>query len=1136
MKKNLFFALVFLSVNSMFAQDLTITTEVCTDASEVRLTGPWWGWSIVGGPEASSNGDGTWTFTLPGVPENMEYLLVVDGFMENLIPGNTNTGDWSCTPITDSVNYANRQWVLGSGDVSNVYGTCGSCYYPIEYSDSLNMSLLSNLIYDSSTSQYVSDIWGYSNDSSEYALVGLYDGISIVDVTDPYSPNEVVFYPGPESNWRDLKTYGDYLYCVNETSGGLQIINLLEVISGDTNATYIENIYLGFTEAHNIYIDENGILYVFGSNYGAGGAIMFDLNSDPENPTILGDYSLSYFHDGMVRGDTLWGGAIYNGEFSVVDVSDKANPVLLATHSTPHAFTHNCWISDDGSTLFTTDEVSGAFVTAYDVSDINDIEELDLIQAWSSDTDVIPHNTHVNGDFLITSYYRDGLSVVDASNPSNLIEVAYFDSSPLYSGSGFNGAWGTYPFLPSGNILVSDRENGLLVLKPNYTNASFIEGYVTSSSNGAPISNVTVSISGSNNPSITALNGFYETGIANAGTYDIYVTASGYVSDTLNVTLSSEFITQLDIELAPSNCMNETACNYNPLATFEDGSCEFAEMYYDCIGECLNDIDGDGICDELEIEGCTDITAFNYNSSATDNDGSCIDVIEDCMNISAYNYEPNANIPCNNCCDNRLMLQGIMSLDIPGQSWVNSGAIHLVAKEDIININVFGINNGDNLLPISVSEGDDILIVRSPETIESYFGSCYNNFDHIIEASIMLSGDDDIQLYENGELIEVFGELNVDGTGEYWDYEDSWAYKVDGEWTYAGPFCDSYSTSMALSDCIYPICDFQDILGCTNGIASNYNENATIDDGSCIIYGCTSSTDPNYNSQATEDDGSCEFVYGCTDSVACNYNVDATNDNGSCLFSEIYYDCDGSCINDSDSDGICDELEIQGCTNISALNFDINATEDDGSCILITYGCTDSSACNYNTDASTDNGTCIYAELFYNCEAECLNDSDGDTICDELEISGCTDTIASNFNPIATDDDGNCIYIIYGCTNENACNYNIDATNDDGSCIFSEIYYDCDSNCINDQDFDQICDEIDNCKEDSNPGQEDIDNDGEGDACDYDDGIGIDEISENTPTLIKMIDVLGREQQEHNKGSLLFYIYDNGKIEKKVIH
>ena len=83
MKKNLFFALVFLSVNTMFAQ-LTITTEVCSDATSVRITGPWWGWNVSSGPVASDNGDGSWTFSFnPAPTANMEYLLVVDGFMEN---------------------------------------------------------------------------------------------------------------------------------------------------------------------------------------------------------------------------------------------------------------------------------------------------------------------------------------------------------------------------------------------------------------------------------------------------------------------------------------------------------------------------------------------------------------------------------------------------------------------------------------------------------------------------------------------------------------------------------------------------------------------------------------------------------------------------------------------------------------------------------------------------------------------------------------------------------------------------------------------------------------------------------------------------------------------------------------------
>jgi len=98
---------------------------------------------------------------------------------------------------------------------------------------------------------------------------------------------------------------------------------------------------------------------------------------------------------------------------------------------------------------------------------------------------------------------------------------------------------------------------------------------------------------------------------------------------------------------------------------------------------------------------------------------------------------------------------------------------------------------------------------------------------------------------------------------------------------------------------------------------------------------------------------------------------------------------------------------------------------------------------------------------------------------------------------------------IYGCTYELACNYNNEATVDDGSCVFQEINYDCDGNCINDFDMDGVCDEID-----------------------YDDGIGVQEITNDQVAPIKMIDVLGRTQKEHKKGMLLFYIYNNGTVKK----
>ncbi|MDG1146341.1 MAG: choice-of-anchor B family protein, partial [Flavobacteriales bacterium] len=288
----------------------------------------------------------------------------------------------------------------------NVYLLCFTIFlaFTIKAQESLNINFLSNFEY----SEELSDVWGYSTSDGEYALVGVYNGISVVDVSIPTNPIELAFFSGPESIWRDLKTWGGYLYCINETGGGLQIVNLTEVIESDENPSYIENTSLGFTSAHNIFIDTNGVLYVFGANLGVGGCAMFDLTANPEQPEFLGYFNDYYLHDGMVRGDTLWGGAIDDGVFSAIDVSDKSNPVIIGSHPTPNTYSHNCWISDDGNSLFTTDEVSGAYVAAYDVSDLSNIEELDRIQSWSSSTNVIPHNTHVDGNFIVTSYYADG--------------------------------------------------------------------------------------------------------------------------------------------------------------------------------------------------------------------------------------------------------------------------------------------------------------------------------------------------------------------------------------------------------------------------------------------------------------------------------------------------------------------------------------------------------------------------------------------------------------------------------------------------------------------------------------------------------------------------------------------------------
>ena len=168
-------------------------------------------------------------------------------------------------------------------------------------------------------------------------------------------------------------------------------------------------------------------------------------------------------------------------------------------------------------------------------------------------------------------------------------------------------------------------------------------------------------------------------------------------------------------------------------------------------------------------------------------------------------------------------------------------------------------------------------------------------------------------------------------------------------------------------------------------------------------------------------------------------------------------------------------------------------------------GCTDSLACNYDADATEDDGSCIYAEDYYDCAGFCLNDTDGDGICDELEISGCTDELACNFDDLATDDNGLCTY--------------------------AEDYYDCAGFCLNDIDLDEVCDEYDNCIDVYNPNQDDSNEDGIGDDCD---GVGLIENNLNLK-LIKVFDLIGREVNIINDNSIYFKLYDDGEVKKTII-
>jgi len=423
----------------------------------------------------------------------------------------------------------------------------------------LNINLISNYPFPANRGE-VTDVWGYVDElNNEYAIVGMQTGVAIVDISTPASPVEVFYTPGPNSGWRDIKVWKDVAYITNESSGGLMMIDMTKlpggtIIAGDVSS--YGGVTYPFTKAHNIYVDENGIGYVVGADNGKGGAIIIDLDTDPLNPTELGRYDDYYVHDAMVRGDTMWVGCINDGFFAAVDVSNKANPITMATHNTPGLYSHNCWISDDGKYLFTTDEKSNAYIGAFDVSNFSNITEVDRIQS-SPGEDVIPHNAFYLNGYVITSYYRDGVTIHDVSNPSNMVEVGNYDTSPAYSGNGFNGCWGVYPYLPSGLIIASDIENGLFVLGPTYVKGAYLEGNVTDSISAGVLDGVQITIDTTNVVANTNVLGDYKIGIGVPGTYNITYEKYAYETKTLNnVVLTANNTVTLDVELVPLPTFN----------------------------------------------------------------------------------------------------------------------------------------------------------------------------------------------------------------------------------------------------------------------------------------------------------------------------------------------------------------------------------------------------------------------------------------------------------------------------------------------------------------------------------------------------------------------------------------------------
>ena len=309
-----------------------------------------------------------------------------------------------------------------------------------------------------------SDVWGLVQNGREYAVMGSTYGAHVFDVTDPANAYPADSAAGADQgywmNHRDYKDHKGYLYAVcDEGSSTLQIYDL-SYLPDSIHKVYDDDTL--FSRAHTIFIDTAAArLYACGTNM--SGMSIYSLQN-PEAPLLLAHYNgVPYVHDMYTRNDTAYLNCGMEGLY-VVDFQDPTAPVTMGSLTVypDQGYNHSGWLNSTGDVYVFCDENYGREVKVCDVSDLGDIQIVSTLTSGVSDSS-IAHNAFILGDYVYIAYYNDGLQIFDISDPAAPIRKGYYDTFPSLQKDDFRGAWGVYPYLPSGNVLVSDRNTGLYV-------------------------------------------------------------------------------------------------------------------------------------------------------------------------------------------------------------------------------------------------------------------------------------------------------------------------------------------------------------------------------------------------------------------------------------------------------------------------------------------------------------------------------------------------------------------------------------------------------------------------------------------------------------------------------------------------
>jgi len=401
----------------------------------------------------------------------------------------------------NTMNSAQTNAVCANGEASG---------YPCANLDLLAHIPLSTL---GNSNSRGNDIWGHYdvNDGREYALVGLTNGVSIVEITDPLNPRLVSFISSQQTIWRDLKTYQyydnnrrrwmSYAYVTADAASvGTMILDLNQL---PTRVTQVSSERTD-TSAHNIYIsnvdystgialtNRTAYMHVAGSDKQGGAFNTYSL-ANPLNPTAVyknGINSRSWYSHDVA---SLWITderreqcvsptqdcdvmLDYNeDEILLWDKTNNTSPTNLSRTNYQYvSYVHSGWWTEDKQFISVHDELDEqrySLQTRVRFFSISNLRAPELAGEYIGPTTAIDHNGYTRGNRYYISNYERGLVVLDISDPRHPVEAGFFDTYPLNNSASFNGAWGTYPFLPSGNIIVSDINSGLYIIRDNTISA-----------------------------------------------------------------------------------------------------------------------------------------------------------------------------------------------------------------------------------------------------------------------------------------------------------------------------------------------------------------------------------------------------------------------------------------------------------------------------------------------------------------------------------------------------------------------------------------------------------------------------------------------------------------------------------------